>query len=97
MLLSRIETTLLSQCWQSDVNTLSKCFFIIECIKLIISLRMLDVKLLRSLVNFRMCNNVLPIERGRWLRQDINNRRYTLCNTNEVDDECHYIFKCLLH
>jgi len=21
-----------------------------------------------------MCNNVLPIERGRWLRQDVNNR-----------------------
>ena len=50
---------------------------------------MLDVKLLRSLVNFRMCNNILPIERGRWLRQDINNRTYTLCNTNEVGDECH--------
>ena len=43
-----------------------------------------------------MCNNVLPIEKekDRWLRQDINNRKCTLCNTNEVGDECHYIFKC---
>ena len=33
----------------------------------------IDGKLLRSFVNFRMCN-VLPIEKGCWLRQDINNR-----------------------
>ena len=37
-----------------------------------------------------MCNNVLPIETGRWLRQEY------VCNTNEVGDECHYIFKCPL-
>jgi len=55
----------------------------------------LDGKLLRYFVNFRMCN-VLPIERGRWLRQDINNRKCTLCNTNEAGDECHYTFKCPL-
>jgi len=56
----------------------------------------IDGKLLRSFVNFRMCNNVLPIEKGCWVRQDINNRKCTLCNTNEVGDECHYIFKCPL-
>ena len=43
-----------------------------------------------------MCNNVLPIEKSRWLRQYINNRKCTLCNTNEVGDECHYILKCPL-
>ena len=35
----------------------------------------IDGKLLRSFVNFKMCNNGLPIEIGRWLRQDINNRK----------------------
>ena len=40
-----------------------------------------------------MCNNVLPIEKGCWLRQDINHRKCTLCKTNEVGDECHYIFE----
>jgi len=58
------------------------------------SFDIIDGKLLRSFVNFRMCNNYLPIERGRWLRQDIKPRKSTLCNTNEVGDECHYIFKC---
>jgi len=43
-----------------------------------------------------MCNNVLRIEKGRWLRQDINNRKCTLCNTNEVGNACHYTFKCPL-
>ena len=43
-----------------------------------------------------MCNNILPIEKCRWLRQDINNRKCTLCNTNEVGDKCHYTFKCSL-
>ena len=56
----------------------------------------IDGKLLRSFENFRMCNNVLPIEKGRWLRHDINKRKCTLCNTNEVGEECHYIFKCPL-
>ena len=31
-----------------------------------------------------MCSNVLPIEKGCWLRQDINNRTCTLCNTDVV-------------
>jgi len=53
----------------------------------------IDGKLLRSFVNFKMCNNGLPIEIGRWLRQDINNRK---CTTNEVGDRCHYISKCPL-
>ena len=56
----------------------------------------IDGKLLRSFVNFRMCTNVLPIEKGCWVRQDINNRKCTLCNTTEVGDECYYIFKCPL-
>ena len=43
-----------------------------------------------------MCSNVLPIEKGCWLRQDINNRKCTLCNTNDVGDKCHYIVKCPL-
>ena len=85
MLLSRIETTLLSQFkrkWQSDVNNSSKCFYYRMYKTLIVSFEkyfdIIDDKLLRSFVIFRMCNNVLPIEKGRWLRQDINNRKCTL-------------------
>ena len=80
MLLSRIETTVLSQFkqkWQSDVNTSTKWFYYRMYKtdhKFEKYFDIIDGKLLRSFVNFRMCNNVLPIERGRWLRQDVNNR-----------------------
>jgi len=47
--------------------------------------------MVNSFVNFRMCNNVLPIERA-----SLVTTICTLCNTNEVGDECHYIFKCPL-
>ena len=103
MLLSRTETTLLSQFkpkWQSDVNNSSKCCFYYRMYKTDHTFEkyfdIIEGKLLRSFVNFRMCNNVLPIVKGGWLRQDINNRKCTLCNTNEVGDECHYISKCPL-
>ena len=102
MFLSRIETILLSQFrqkWRSDVNTSSKWFYYRMYKtdhKFEKYVDIMDDKLLRSFVNFRMCNYVLPIERCRWLRQDINKQKCTLCNTNEVGEECHYIFKCPL-
>ena len=41
-----------------------------------------------------MCNNYLPIEKGRWLGIARNDRKCTLCNLNEIGDEFHYIMKC---
>jgi len=45
-------------------------------------------------VNFRMCNNVLPIEKLRWSNIDRNERKCKICNLNEIGDEYHYLFKC---
>jgi len=41
-----------------------------------------------------MCNNYLPVEKGRWYKQDLINRKWRLCNLNETGDEFHYLFKC---
>ena len=41
-----------------------------------------------------MCNNYLPVEKGRWYKQDRINRKCRLCNLNEIGDEFHYLFKC---
>ena len=41
-----------------------------------------------------MCNNYLPVEKGRWYRQDLINRQCRLCNLNEIGDEFHYLLKC---
>ena len=47
-------------------------------------------KYFKSIVNFRLCNTHLPIEKGRWIGLDRNDRKCNLCNQNEF----HYILKC---
>ena len=54
----------------------------------------LPPKLRNIFVNYRLCNNKLPIETGRWLNIDRNLRRCILCNKNNVGDEFHYVFEC---
>ena len=53
----------------------------------------LQFKLRKSVINYRLCNYKLPIETGRWLNIDRNLRKCTLCNTNAVGDEFHYVFE----
>ena len=54
----------------------------------------LEGNFLNYFINFRMCNNYLPVEKGRWCKQDHINRKCPLCNLNEIGDEFHYLFKC---
>jgi len=42
-----------------------------------------------------MCNNYLPVEKGRWYRQELINNNCHSCNLNEIDDEFHKLLKCL--
>ena len=73
---------------------------ITECLRLNTSLKKyLDIsegKFLNYFINFRMCNNYLPVEKGRLYKQDLINRKCRLCNLNEIGDEFHYLFKCHL-
>ena len=34
-----------------------------------------------------MCNNYLPVEKGRLYKQDLINRKCRLCNLNEIGDD----------
>ena len=36
----------------------------------------------------------MPIEKGRWLGIDRNERKCQLCTLNEVGDEFHYLLNC---
>ena len=36
----------------------------------------------------------MPIEKGRWLGIDRNERKCQLCTLNEVGDEFHYLLHC---
>ena len=43
------------------------------------------------LLKFRTSNHLLPIEKGRHLNIDRNERKCELCNMNDICDEYHYI------
>ena len=47
-----------------------------------------------SLIRFRTTNNRLPVNVLRFHNVDRENRVCALCNTDDVADEYHYIFKC---
>ena len=48
----------------------------------------------RFLLRFRLLNHKLPIQKGRFLRIERNERKCNKCNCNELGDEYHYLFVC---
>ena len=56
--------------------------------------RILDDKNIITLCRFRTLNNNLPIESGRWQNISRENRKCHLCNSGDIGDEFHYLFKC---
>lgn len=54
----------------------------------------LPEKLRQNFINFRLCNHKLPIETGRWRNIDRNLRKCTLCDSNNLGDEFHYLYRC---
>ena len=54
----------------------------------------LPEKYVNCLVNYRMCNNRLPIETGIWVGLERNQRVCNLCYNGDIGDEWHYIFRC---
>ena len=51
-------------------------------------------KMRKSFVDYRLCNNKLPIELGRWANIDRSLRKGNLCNSGTVGDEFHYVLEC---
>ena len=49
---------------------------------------------IQEFIYFRLCNNHLPIEKGRWLDIPINERVCRLCNANQLANTFHYLFSC---
>ena len=48
----------------------------------------------KTLIDYRLCNNKLPIETGRWANVDRNLRKCKLCNYGTIGDEFHYLMAC---
>ena len=51
-------------------------------------------KMRKILIDYRLCNNKLPIETGRWTNIDRNLRKCKLCNSGTVGNEFHYVMEC---
>ena len=85
------------QAWQDSLEQSSKCsnykIYKTEH-KFEKYLTLLPPRLLQILICFRLCNNRLPIETGRWRGTDHNLRKCNLCNLNLIGDEFHYLLEC---
>ena len=85
------------QAWQDSLEQSSKCsnYKIYKTKhKFEKYLILLPPRLLQKLICFRLCNNRLPIETGRWRGTDHNLRKCNLCYLNLVGDEFHYLLEC---
>jgi hypothetical protein len=57
-------------------------------------LLLLSQPMCKNLLKFRVTNHKLPIQRGRVLNVPLDERVCTLCNSEEIGDEFHYLFVC---
>ena len=86
-----------TQSWRSNVFTSPKGInyrMFKEDLKLENYLLKLPVKKYKLLCRFRCSNFKLPIETGRWGHIPRSERKCKLCNSNDIGDEFHYLFKC---
>ena len=85
------------QSWSASINDSSKCLnykiFKTEH-KFENYLIRMSPKMRKTLIDYRLCNNKLPIETGRWANIDRNLRKCKLCNSGTVGDEFHYVMEC---
>ena len=100
LLLNKVEKSLQDQylqLWHSNIFNSSKCtnYRIYKTDhKYEHYLDVLPIFNAQSLINFRMCNNHLPIEKLRWSNIERTQRFCHVCNSDEIGDEYHYLFKC---
>ena len=85
------------QSWSASINDSSKCLnyriFKTEHEFENYLIRM-SPKMRKTLIDYRLCKNKLPIETGRWANIDRNLRKCKLCNSGTVGDEFHYVMEC---
>ena len=85
------------QIWNSNIESASKgkTYIIFkQTLNLENYFIKLPEKMWTILLKFRTSNHYLPIEIGRWNNIPTENRICTLCESNDIGDEYHYLFKC---
>ena len=85
------------QNWRESLNASSKgknYSIIKESIALERYLTILSKNRYSVLVKFRTGNHFFPIETDRWLGIELNDRKCSLCDLNDIGDEIHYLLIC---
>jgi len=83
--------------WHSDMEKSSKCFLYKDFKTEFVFEKYLlhsPFEYLRYLINYRLCNHKLPVETGRYINVERNERVCTFCDMNTLGDEYHYIMEC---
>ena len=83
--------------WRGTLNDRSQCSFYREFKQDLIFepyLTILDQSRSHYLTRLRTGNHCLPIMMGRYNGIDLQDRTCPLCNSHEIGDESHYIYKC---
>ena len=99
-LLALVENALketFTQKWKNDLNVSAKCvnYRLFKTQHEYESyLNILPTSYVKYMIDFRLCNNRLPVETGRWAGVERNERKCVLCDRNDVGDEFHYLLSC---
>ena len=54
----------------------------------------INIRCLKNIAKIRLSAHDLLIERGRYRNLQRNERKCTLCNNNDIEDEFHFIIQC---
>lgn len=85
------------QSWQDDLMTSNKgqiYYSFKENIELEPYLKLLTKQEYTNLFKFRTANHHLPVETGRYDGTPYNERKCTLCRSDQIGSEQHYLLQC---
>ena len=86
---------------RSEIDTMAKCNFYKflvnrHCLQFYFT-KPLPVKTREIITKFRISGHNLNIEKGRYVNVDRHDRKCSLCNMNEIEDEYHFILQCPIY
>ena len=84
------------QKWSSDVANNSTClsYRIMTQDKQLQKYFKLPRKYMHAICQFKCANSKIPVIMGRYTNKPIDDRSCTLCDSNVLGDEFHYLFQC---
>ena len=96
----RVKDVYIQEMWSEiEVMAKSKLYRYLvnsHCLQFYLT-KSLPCKIREIITKFRISGYNLNIEKGRYENIDRNDRKCTLCNMNEIEDEYHFILQCPIY